>query len=95
MTVTEMAGFYQLQCEPVREMLRRYLTGRAIGAGLADAETPAHPARRAGHRGLEAWARAPGAVREAGPGAPAGKAIAELMLGFWRYLSTAARRRPL
>ena len=32
MTVTEMVGFYQLQCEPVREMLRRYLTERAWGA---------------------------------------------------------------
>jgi len=35
------------------------------------------------------------AVREAGPGAPPGKVIAELMFGFWRYLSTAAHHHPL
>jgi len=35
------------------------------------------------------------AVREAGPGAPTGKVIAELMFGFWRYLSTAAHHHPL
>jgi len=35
------------------------------------------------------------AVREAGPAAPSGKVIAELMFGFWRYLSTAAHHHPL
>ena len=35
------------------------------------------------------------AVREAGPGAPAGKVIAELSFGFWRYLSTSAHHHPL
>jgi hypothetical protein len=35
------------------------------------------------------------AVREAGPGAPPGKVVAELMFGFWRYLSTAAHHHPL
>ena len=35
------------------------------------------------------------AVREAGPGAPPGKVIAELMFGFWRYLSTAAHHDAL
>jgi len=35
------------------------------------------------------------AVREAGPAAPTGKVIAELMFGFWRYLSTAAHHHPL
>jgi hypothetical protein len=35
------------------------------------------------------------AVREAGPGAVPGKAIAELNFGFWRYLSTTAHHYPL
>ncbi len=35
------------------------------------------------------------AVREAGPGALTGKVIADLMFGFWRYLSTAAHHHPL
>ena len=35
------------------------------------------------------------AVREAGPGAPPGKVIAELTFGFWRYLSTTAHHHPL
>jgi len=35
------------------------------------------------------------AVREAGPAAPTGKVIAELMFGFWRYLSTTAHHHPL
>ncbi len=35
------------------------------------------------------------AVREGGPGAPPGKVSAELMFGFWRYLSTAAHHHPL
>jgi hypothetical protein len=35
------------------------------------------------------------AVREAGPGAPPGKVIAELSFGFWRYLSTTAHHHPL
>lgn len=35
------------------------------------------------------------AVREAGPAAPPGKVIAELMFGFWRYLSTTAHHHPL
>lgn len=35
------------------------------------------------------------AVREAGPGAPAGKVVAELMFGFWRYLSTSAHEVSL
>jgi hypothetical protein len=35
------------------------------------------------------------AVRTAGPGAPPGKVIAELMFGFWRYLSITAHHHPL
>ena len=35
------------------------------------------------------------AAREAGPGAPPGKVVAELMFGFWRYLSTTAHHHPL
>jgi hypothetical protein len=35
------------------------------------------------------------AVRAAGPGAPPGKVIAELMFGFWRYLSITAHHHPL
>lgn len=35
------------------------------------------------------------AVREAGPGAPAGKVIAELPFGFWRYLSSSAHEVSL
>jgi hypothetical protein len=35
------------------------------------------------------------AVRTAGPGAPPGKIVAELMFGFWRYLSTSAHEKPL
>lgn len=35
------------------------------------------------------------AVRDAGPGAPDGKVIAELMFGFWRYLSTTGHHHPL
>lgn len=35
------------------------------------------------------------AVREAGPGAPPGKVIAELTFGFWRYLSTRQHHHPL
>lgn len=34
-------------------------------------------------------------MREAGPAAPPGKVIAELMFGFWRYLSTTAHHHPL
>jgi hypothetical protein len=35
------------------------------------------------------------ATREAGRGAPSGKVVAELMFGFWRYLSTTAHHHPL
>lgn len=35
------------------------------------------------------------AVRAAGLGAPPGKVIAELMFGFWRYLSVSAHHHPL
>ena len=36
------------------------------------------------------------AIREAGgPGAPAGKVVAQLMFGFWRYLSSAAHEITL
>ena len=35
------------------------------------------------------------AVRAAGRGAPAGKVVAELSFGFWRYLSISARERDL
>lgn len=34
-------------------------------------------------------------MRDAGPGAPPGKVIAELPFGFWRYLSTTAHHHPL
>jgi hypothetical protein len=35
------------------------------------------------------------ARRHAGPGAPHGKVVAELMFGFWRYLSSSAHEKTL